>query len=449
MSAPTPTDARRYDDPEVLGAIAAWMPTTRWYPLKGQQVDVVLEQVYDLGDAAILLLRAGDTLLQVPVAWRDERGAAAIAQIGDRWLIDACFDTEAVQALVDVATGTRTVAGFEGDATGEPAHAAHIHVITGEQSNTSIIGGTGNSDAPAWIAKVFRVVSPGDNPDVLVTGALTRAGCADVPKLLASIAATWPAGDAMVTGHLLAISELVPDAQDAWDLYRLHALATLRGEPQVVPDARALGATVASVHRALADAMGTVEAQQQDTLRFVTGLEQRLGWARQEAADVLAEIDADLDAATERLREIESLGELQQIHGDLHLGQVLRSEGGRWRLLDFEGEPLRPMHERMVHEPRMRDVVGMLRSFDYAAGSALQQEPNADGAVAAEWVRARQTEFLEGYADALEPVDPQDPIYRALLLDKALYEVVYELRNRPTWVPVPLAAVRAIVRPSN
>ena len=445
MSADTPSNARGYDDAAVIDAIAAWMPTTRWYPLKDQQVDVTLEHAYDLGDAAILLLRAGDTLLQVPVAWRDERGPAPIGQLGDRWLVDACHDPAAVQALLDVATGTRTTQDLTGDATTTPAQAAHIHVITGEQSNTSIIGGSGTDTEPAWIAKVFRVVSPGDNPDVLVTGALTRAGCPTIPHLLASITATWPAGEATVTGHLLAVSELVPDARDAWDLYRLHALATLRGDTPELPDTRALGAAVASVHKDLADALGTSQAQPADTLRFITGLEQRLAWARQEAAGVLTEIDDQLVAAGERLREIESIGELQQIHGDLHLGQILRAADGGWRLLDFEGEPLRPMHERMVREPRMRDIVGMLRSFDYAAGSALQQEPNADCALAGDWVAARQQEFLEGYADALGPVDPQDPVYRALLLDKALYEVVYELRNRPTWVPVPLAAVAQLV----
>lgn len=448
MSDTDVTNAPAFDSNEVIDAIAAWMPSTRWYPLKGQQVDVSLHRAFDLGDAAILLLQADDVLLQVPVAWRDERGTAPIAEFDGRWLVDATHDASAMQALIDVATSAREVEGLAGDALDRPAPAAHVHVITGEQSNTSAIGGSGTEDSAAWIAKVFRVVSPGDNPDVLVTGALTRAGCASVPSLLASVTATWPAGEASVTGHLLAISEFVSDARDAWDLYRLHALATLRGDTSSLPDTRALGATVATVHKALADALGTTSAQPADTLRFITGLEQRLAWARQEAAGVLSEVDAGLAAAGERLREIESIGELQQVHGDLHLGQVLRDADGAWRVLDFEGEPLRPMHERMVREPRMRDIVGMLRSFDYAAGSALQQQPDADGAVAGDWVHARQTEFLEGYADALGPVDPHDPVYRALLLDKALYEVVYELRNRPDWVPVPLAAVKALVAPA-
>ncbi|WP_143102983.1 maltokinase N-terminal cap-like domain-containing protein [Agrococcus baldri] len=441
MSATTPTDAPDFGDRQVIDAIAAWMPTTRWYPLKGQVVDVTLERAYDLGDAAILLLRAGETLLQVPVAWRDEPGSAGIAQFGSRWLIDACHDADAVQAFIDVASGNRAVEGLSGEATSTPEAVGEIRVISGEQSNTSIIGG---GEHP-WIAKVFRVVSPGDNPDVVVTGALTRARCKPVPSLLAALTATWPAGDAFVSGHLLAVSSFVSGGEDGWELFRQHALATLRGEQRDVPDAAALGAAVATVHKDLADALGTAVATEADTLRFITGLEQRLAWAREQGAGVLSDLDDDLSAAAARLREIDALGQLQQIHGDLHLGQVLRSADGSWALIDFEGEPLRPLHERMVREPRQRDIVGMLRSFDYAAGSALQQNPGGDPTAAGDWVAQRRAEFLSGYADALGPVDEQDPVFSALLLDKALYEVVYELRNRPTWVSVPLEAVRAMV----
>lgn len=444
MSAPPPPDARRADDAAVIAAIADWMPSTRWYPLKGQQADVSLVRAFDLGGgAAVLLLRAGETLLQVPVAWRDEPGPAPIAELDGRWLVDACHDADAVQALVDVASGTRAVEGLEGDATRHPAPAGAIRVISGEQSNTSIIGGR-DADDP-WIAKVFRVVAPGDNPDVVVTGALTRAGCARVPSLLASLAASWPEGDSLATGHLLAIAAFVPGAEDGWELFRQHALATVRGEAHEAPDTAALGAAVATVHRDLAAAMGAAEASEADTERFVAGLEERLAWARDEAAEALGELDAQLTEAAARLRAIRSIGAIQQIHGDLHLGQVLRGADGEWVLLDFEGEPLRPMHERLRREPRQRDIVGMLRSFDYAAGSAIQEEPGGDARAAAEWVEQRCAEFLRGYADALAPVDEADPVFLALLLDKALYEVVYELRNRPDWLPVPLHAVRALL----
>ncbi len=430
------------DDPAVIAAVERWMPGTRWYPLKGVEAAVSLERAWHLGDeTAILLLRAGELLLQVPVAWRSEPGAAPIAELDGRWLVDGCADAAAVAALLDVAAGGRTVPGLTGQASRRPADGA-VRVVSGEQSNTSIIGGDGT-----WIAKVFRVVAPGDNPDVVVTGALTRQGTASVPHLLASLSGSWPAGAAEVTGHLVAVSAFVQGGEDAWALFRAHALATVRHEAERgdAPDARALGTAVATVHRELAEALGTAEAGPDDTARFVAGLEQRLAWARDEAAEVLQPLDAGLSRAAEALRAIGGLGALQQIHGDLHLGQVLRDRDGRWIRLDFEGEPLRPLHERMVREPRLRDVVGMLRSFDYAAGSALQESPEGDASAAGDWVVARQAEFLEGYGTELGAVDPHDPVLRALLLDKALYEVVYELRNRPDWLPVPLAAVRALV----
>ncbi|WP_404311763.1 hypothetical protein LG314_10470 [Agrococcus terreus] len=442
MSAADTTDAPSYDDPEVVRAIAAWMPGTRWYPLKGVDAEVALERAYDLGDAAVLLLRAGGMLLQVPVAWRDEPGDAPIAQVGGRWLVDGCADADAVHALLDVATGAREAEGLTGLATAAPARGS-IRVISGEQSNTSIVGGDGT-----WIAKVFRVVAPGDNPDIVVTGALTSEGRTSVPRLLAALAGSWSAGEATVTGHLLAVSEFVAGGEDAWELFRADALRAARHEPLegAAPDAASLGAAVATVHRELAAALGTAAADDDDRLRFVTGLEQRLAWAREEAGEALADMDAGLSAAADDLRRIEAVGELQQIHGDLHLGQVLRDTTGRWVLLDFEGEPLRPLHERMVREPRLRDVVGMLRSLDYAAGSALQVDPSADPVAVGSWAAERQREFLAGYAaEAGAPVDRDDPVLRALLLDKALYEVVYELRNRPSWLPVPLEAVRALV----
>ncbi|WP_206445728.1 maltokinase N-terminal cap-like domain-containing protein [Agrococcus sp. KRD186] len=147
MSATTPTDAPDFGDPQVIDAIAAWMPTTRWYPLKGLVVDVTLERSYDLGDAAILLLRAGDTLLQVPVAWRDEPGAAGIAQLDLRWLIDACHDADAVQALIDVASGNRAVEGLSGEATSTPELAGDIRVVS---------GGIEHVDHRRWRAPVDR-----------------------------------------------------------------------------------------------------------------------------------------------------------------------------------------------------------------------------------------------------------------------------------------------------
>ncbi|MBN8883899.1 MAG: hypothetical protein J0H73_16515, partial [Salana multivorans] len=139
-------------------------------------------------------------------------------------------------------------------------------------------------------------------------------------------------------------------------------------------------------------------------------------------------------------------------HGDYHLGQVLRSASGTWAVIDFEGEPLRPLSERVLPDLPLRDVAGMLRSFDYAGGSA--RVDGADPEAVRTWVAEAQEAFLAGYAEGLRTdpgagagdvadhdADDGGELLRALLLDKALYEAVYESRNRPDWLSIPLTAI--------
>ena len=114
--------------------------------------------------------------------------------------------------------------------------------------------------------------------------------------------------------------------------------------------------------------------------------------------------------------------------------------GRGWVLLDFEGEPLRPLAERSVPDLTLRDVAGMLRSFDYAAGSGSRRTP---ASAAAAWAEAARAAFLDGYAERLgpRPARRDRALLAALELDKALYEVVYEARNRPSWLSIPVAAI--------
>jgi len=135
---------------------------------------------------------------------------------------------------------------------------------------------------------------------------------------------------------------------------------------------------------------------------------------------------------------------MQRIHGDYHLGQVLEVPDRGWVLVDFEGEPLRPLAERTLPDLALRDVAGMLRSFDYVAGS---WEQTHSGRSATLWATRARTAFLEGYAEAAGRDPREDAVLLdALELDKALYEVVYEARNRPTWLSIPTAAIARIAR---
>jgi maltokinase len=197
------------------------------------------------------------------------------------------------------------------------------------------------------------------------------------------------------------------------------------------------------MHLALAEAFGTTPADP-------------AAWAEALAAglDDLDDRDRVREARAryQRLAEIDDAGVAERIHGDLHLGQLLRNEEG-WFVLDFEGEPVRPVAERQAAASPLRDVAGMVRSFHYAARTGLAERGRdvddelVDLADAWE-VRAVEA-YLAGYhhvegVDELLPANDadRDKVLRAFELDKAIYEVIYELAHRPDWVDIPASAVR-------
>jgi maltokinase len=229
----------------------------------------------------------------------------------------------------------------------------------------------------------------------------------------------------------------------------------LMADPSMAPEelggdfageASRLGAAVATVHADLRRALGTETAGADDLDEAVTVMVERLDRVAADVPALAAHVPA-LRETFEAMRAITSPVEMQYVHGDLHLGQVLRTLSG-WLLLDFEGEPAASVAERSRLRSALRDVAGMLRSFDYAAQQLLVGR--ADDPVltdqAMSWARRNRDAFCEGYAE-VAGTDPRDEavLLRAFELDKAVYEVSYEHANRPDWLSVPLASITRIM----
>ncbi|MFN0281417.1 MAG: maltokinase N-terminal cap-like domain-containing protein [Kineosporiaceae bacterium] len=463
----------------LAGLLVGWLPQQRWFSAKGvgavtaQRLgglapsDPAGEVDLEVHFLAVTVGIGPTTVYQVPLSYRDApEPALENALVGvlrsrgrRRWVYDAVHEPAFVRAWLRLLTDGAQVTDADGAAGGaargvrQPAGwtldpDAPTKVLAGEQSNTSVVVGA-DGPTPA-IVKLFRVLAPGDNPDVIVQSALAAAGCERVPRPVGWVEGTWPApagegNGRPVRGHLAFAAEFLAGSEDAWRV----ACRSVEGGERFEEQAHALGAATAEVHLALAATFPTTPATQGLLDDLADNLRGRVTWAVAEAP-ALAEREAAALLAVEAVRTATDAGPLvlQQVHGDYHLGQVLHSPTRGWVLLDFEGEPLRPLAERLAPDLALRDVAGMLRSFDYAARHATVALPDADPRVAAAdaWAAACRTAFLAGYAE----VTGRDPaadgaLLRALELDKALYEVVYETRNRPTWLAVPLHAVRRLL----
>jgi maltokinase len=321
--------------------------------------------------------------------------------------------------------------------TAPDVHAERARQLGADQSNTSIVYDE------RTILKVFRRLEDGPNPDVEVTRELARAGFTHVARPLGE----WRRG----SSHVAVAAEFLTGGTDGFvlALTSLRDLYDARIEPHraggdFAPDAERLGRITGEMHLALAEAFGTEPASAS-------------AWADDMTAQ-LARVEG-LDAAAvnriyEQLRAVDP-GPAVRVHGDYHLGQVMRTDAG-WYVLDFEGEPARPVDERRRPSSVLRDVAGMLRSFHYAPAVAIREygvDADAETEILGRAWEARNVEaFLRGYegTDGIEAVLPPDGEARRLVLaaftlDKAVYEVAYESAHRPEWVSIPTAAVERIL----
>ncbi|WP_042551154.1 putative maltokinase, partial [Ralstonia solanacearum] len=374
---------------------------------------------------------------------------------------------------------------------------AAVQWLAAEQSNSSLVIGE------SVIVKLFRRVAAGVHPEMEMTRHLTRIGYANTAALIGEIAHESAGGE---RSTLAVVQSFVPNQGDAWtwalDYLRrtIDELAVLTeavsagdGEmaPTAVSEARtdtdealagylafigAIGTRLGELHVALAapsddPAFGTGIANADDAAFWTARVREQLtraldhlaAWqaANGPNADVdwlLSQRDALLEAA--RARALGGLGAmLERIHGDFHLGQVLVAQGDAF-LIDFEGEPARPVEERRRKTSPLRDVAGLVRSLDYVVG-AMRQGPEHVAGPAQErrdrllkrFLNASTERFLDTYAAAIQAPASEDAacvldmdLLDLFLLEKAAYEVNYEAANRPTWLPIPLAGLAHVAR---
>ena len=442
---------------ELTELVGSWMRRQRWYSTKAVEPRLRLLGSFELerapespddGSRIITHFFCDDAprsprVYQVPLVARVQRDgepAGYVGEAGGRHLYDGPVEEAYVAALVALMTGAGNADGEHARATGHTL-SGRIPVLSSrrlsaEQSNTSIVAEI--AGGVLTLVKVFRVVQDGENPDISTLAALTAGGSQRTPALLGWLSGSWPgAADGRSTGELALMQDFVPGAEDGWELA---VTAAERGE-DFTDRAYALGAGTAELHRLMADVLPTRPAEADDVRAALDGMFRRLTVTTTEVPEVeqlRAAIAAVYEAAA-----AEPLPVLQRIHGDLHLGQVLYSPDRGWQFIDFEGEPLRPLAERALPDATMRDVAGMLRSFDYVAGSLAQREPPVD---ARAWAAAAREAYLDGYASVAGDVLHEfADLLTAFELDKAVYEVTYEARHRPSWIPIPLTAVERLL----
>jgi trehalose synthase-fused probable maltokinase len=316
----------------------------------------------------------------------------------------------------------------------EEVAALEEHQLGAQQSNTSVRLGDG------LLLKLYRLVELGTSPEVEMCSFLNHAGFRHVPPV-----AGWieyrPADGAAATA---IVQGLVPARGDAWE-WMLDRLGSLpRGPSEALAGVAQLGGITAELHAALRshpDAKGfeagpataeDLHAWQAGAMRQLSAALDAVGGedaARLERLSPAAErVLAAIPRATVAIRS--------RIHGDYHLGQLLNTEAG-FVVIDFEGEPARPLAERRRPASPLRDVAGMLRSLDYAARTVGAE---AGGADLSGWLADARDAFVAAYGDV-----PDTDLMRAFEVEKACYEIRYEANNRPDWLWLPLEALERLV----
>jgi trehalose synthase-fused probable maltokinase len=448
--------------------LGEWLLGRRWFGSKAEDVShvgVLDWMALDEADPALLLAlvearfpTGTHHVYQLLFGARpaDERWAEGrVEDLDGATIYDAFADPEtygrigrmlAEQATVQGETAVVNFYWLEG--VEPPRPDATVRAMGAEQSNSSVVFDD------TYVLKAFRRLEAGDNPELEMLRFLTER---DFPHIAELVGWVDYSGELM-DATLGVAQRFVAGGRDGWEL----ALEELGSDPEAfVARMEDLGVVIGRMHTALASdptdpAFAPEEPSMESTSLITATIDEqieRLFVDLPEDHEALAPIVHRGEEVRDRLSLLSHIGtggRLIRHHGDLHLGQTLLA-GGRdpiWIVLDFEGEPARPLLERRRKRSPLRDVAGMLRSFAYAASAAELQR----GTQAPEgWEDRTREAFLTGYFDAVDPIllPAGESNARTLLtifeLEKAVYELRYELNNRPDWVRIPVAGIARLL----
>ncbi len=429
----------------LVEALSRFLPEQRWFGAKDQTVTEVLVEKTEVlfGEFPALVRVEAEVVLQDNSADR-YHVLIGLRQPGDPAVF---LEGKAEAVLGEFATDLGPAYGY--DALRDPELALklfeliapdlerpeRVRAVAAEQTNSSMIYDD------KYILKVFRRLAD-PNIDIEVTGALWSIGFHHVAQPLAS----WNSGES----DLALLQPFLAGGTEGWAL----ALTSLRdhydtaGDPaeaggDFAAEAERLGEVTAEMHLALASALGTTKGDVHSWVRLM-----------HEQLDRMNHPEVDFERARkvfDLAAQAETSGPAVRIHGDYHLGQVMRTDKG-WYVLDFEGEPARTIEERRMPSSPLRDVAGMLRSFQYAAMAAMQVREDQPIELAESWESRNRQAFLDGYVAIAHPgqilpadLPSLDLLLKAFELDKAIYELGYEMAHRPAWAAIPLAAIERLL----
>lgn len=444
-----------------------WLRARRWFAEKSRRIarTTVMDAV-SLSDQPRIVL----TLVEVGYA----EGDSAV------YILPLLFSTDGrVSDALDSAEYQRLLFGWIARAARVgpvrfesfvelPSEASEPRLLGVEQSNTSVAYGR------EWILKNYRKLVYGQNRDLEVGRFLTSEGrFAYTPQVAGAISygeratlgllqrfvANQGDGWSYFRAQLQTLEEPAPNAPD--DVFWAQDGLPDRAEA-LLDDVETLGRITGEMHQALGSSLELPDfaperCSSSDAQSWLADLERQRGGALASAAGaaledagrrLLEDVTAKSQGLAERLRpaaeRAASAASKIQIHGDYHLGQVLKTAGG-FVIIDFEGEPARPLEERRAKQPALRDVAGMLRSLDYAAGSlALEAESAEVGRSTEAWAGRAGRRFLSGWRGSSGQASDED-LLRLFQLGKAFYELNYELNNRPHWAIIPLRGLARLL----